>query len=248
MIGKIRESARTYIADLARLTCIESTRQTISVPGVTLSETREDSCDTKQYKLFAAQTIALARNPVGYDASRRPRSAPPSDSASSPLSDRFKDASLEASSEFLEAVINPDKQADFHGVRSKTLNGHEVAVFSFDVPVSDGYVLVDRKRIVRVPYQGQLYADPVTGALIRAELRGVHIPRGLEYVGVDLTLDFKPFDVSGRSIDLPSHSRAHFQMAWGEATNEADYRTYRLAEFTSDSQIQFDTESVEEKR
>jgi hypothetical protein len=66
LIGKIQEQARIYIEELSRLTCIENTRQTVSIKDITSSEMREDSCDTKQYKLFALQSLSLAGGPA-YD-------------------------------------------------------------------------------------------------------------------------------------------------------------------------------------
>jgi hypothetical protein len=82
-----------------------------------------------------------------------------------------------------------------------------------------------------VPYKGLLYADPVTGGLIRLALTCVDIPLDSDYTGVEVTLDFRSFDIAGRSVDLPAHSLVHLQMIGGQATNEADYRSYRLASF-----------------
>jgi hypothetical protein len=240
MAEKIRESARTYLEDLSRLTCIENTRQTISVAGVTLSENREDSCDTRQYKLWGAQAITLAAASNALGRSRRRGGATSSSAAN--LSEQLTDASLEANSQFLEAVIHPATRADFRWVRSVTLNGQTVSVFSFAVPASEGYVLVGRKRTVRAPYKGLLYADPLTGAVIRAALKCFDIPRGFDYTGADLTLDFKPFDVGGSTMGLPSHSLVHLWMVSGEAANEANYRSYRVADFSTDSVIKFDAE------
>jgi hypothetical protein len=74
------------------------------------------------------------------------------------------------------------------------------------------------------------------------------IPRDSEYTGADLTLEFRPFDIGGGSVVLPSHSLVHFQMAKGVATNEADYRSYRLAGFGATTEIKFGDEVLEEKR
>jgi len=76
----------------------------------------------------------------------------------------------------------------------------------------------------------------------------VDIPRDSEYTGADLTREFRSFNVGGRSADLPSHSLVHFQMAKGVATNEADYRSYRLASFSTNAEIRFGDEVAGEKR
>ncbi len=237
LIGKIQEQARAYIEDLSRLTCIVKTRQTVSIAGVTVSEMREDSCDTTQYKLFAVQSLSLAGGSA-YDPARR-RGGTTSD-----WRERLTDASLESNSGFL--VVMP--HTDFRWLRMDTLNGRKVSVFAFHVPASEGFALVDAKRTMRVPYKGLLYADPVTGAFIRMALTCVDIPRGSEFTGADLTLEFQSFDIGGGRAVLPSHSLVHFQMDKGVATNEADYRSYRLASFSANTEIRFGDEVPEEKR
>jgi hypothetical protein len=234
---KIQEQARTYIDDLSRLTCITKTRQTVSIAGVTLSETREDSCDTKQYKLFAVQSLALAGGSAYDPAPHRGRTT-------SNWRERLTDASLESNSEFLLALAH----TDFRWLRMDTLNGRIVAVFSFHVPASEGFALADATRTMRVPYKGSLYADPITGAFIRVMLTCMDIPRDSEYTGAELVLQFQSFNIERGSVDLPSHSRVHFQMVGGQATNEADYSSYRLANFSANTEITFGDEVPEEKR
>jgi hypothetical protein len=128
------------------------------------------------------------------------------------------------------------------------LNRRRVSVFSFRVPASQGFALADAKGTVRVPYKGLLYADPVTGDLIRVALASVDLPHDSEYTGVDLTLEFRSFNIAGRRVGLPSDSLVHFQMVRGEATNEADYSSYRLASFSANAEINFGDEAVEVKR
>jgi hypothetical protein len=241
LIGKFREQARTYVEDLSRLTCIESTRQTVSIRDVTLSEMREDSCDTKQYKLFAVQSLSLARGPA-YDPARR-RVGTTSD-----WHERLTEASLDSNSEFLLAIANPQANIDLRWLHLDTLNGQRVSVFSFHVPASEGFALADVKGMMRVPYKGLLYADLATGAFVRVALTCEDIPRDSEYTGADLTLEFRSFNIAGSSVVLPSHSLVRFQMVSGHATNEADYRSYRLASFSADSEITFGDEVPEEKR
>jgi hypothetical protein len=239
LIGKIREQARSYIQELSRLTCIETTRQTISIAHFTSSEMREDSCSAKQYKLFAVQALSLAGGSA-YDPARR-------GGAASDWRERLTASSLESNSEFLSAIADPRAHTDFRRLRGDTLNGRTVSVFSLNVPASEGFALTDAKRTMRVPYNGLLYADPITGALIKVTLTCMDIPRDSEYTGADLTLEFRSFNMEGRSVDLPSHSLVHFQMVGGRATNEADYNSYHLAGFSTNAEITFGDEVDEQK-
>ena len=129
-----------------------------------------------------------------------------------------------------------------------TLNGRRVSVFSIHAPASEGFALADPKRAMCVPYTGLVYADPVTGDLIRVTLTCIDIPRDSEYTGADLTLEFRSFNIGGRSAGLPSHSVVHFRMVTGQATNEADYSLYRLVSFGANAEIKFGDEVVGEKR
>lgn len=99
-----------------------------------------------------------------------------------------------------------------------------------------------------MPYRGILFADPATGAFIPVALTCVDIPRDSEYTGADLTLEFRPFNIGGRSVVLASHSVVHFRMVGGQATNEADYSSYRLATFHANAEITFGDEVADEKR
>ena len=236
LIGRIREQARAYIEDLSRLTCTANTRQTVSVAGVTLSEMREDSCDTRQYKLFAAQSLALAGGSA-YDPARR-RGGTTSD-----WRERLTNASLESTSEFLSVIPH----TDFRWLRMDTVNDRRVSVLSFRVPASEGFALAGAKRTMRVPYRGLLYADSNTGAFIRVALTCTDIPPDSEYTGADLTLEFQPFNLGDSTLDLPSHSLLHFQMVSGQATNEADYSSYRVASFSANSETKFGDEAPEKR-
>ncbi len=54
-----------------------------------------------------------------------------------------------------------------------------------------------------------------------------------------VTVDFGPFDVAGRALNLPVRSRVRFRMKQGYTTNEAEYSAYRFAEFGAGSDIRF---------
>jgi hypothetical protein len=84
-----------------------------------------------------------------------------------------------------------------------------------------------------------VYADDQTGAVVRLEMKSTDIPGDSEYTGAELMLDYKPAKVGELEFILPSHSLAIFHMVKGQATNEAEYTSYRR--FTADSTIQFES-------
>jgi hypothetical protein len=238
-IARIRDKIRTYLDQLPRITCIERTRQTIRMAGAESTETREDSCDTHQYKLYSVQTLGMLGGKY-YEADKK-RTAPD-------WREQLKDASLGASTGFLAALVDPRADAGPRWVRAGRANGRAVSLYAFQGAMPEGFLLTEATGSVRVPFKGLLYTDAATGALAWVQIQCIGIPRESEYIGAGVTVDFGSFDVAGRELNLPAHSRVRFRMKQGDTTNEAEYRAYRIAEFGTDTQIKFGDESVENNR
>jgi hypothetical protein len=238
-MARIRDKIRTYLDQLPRITCTETTRQTIRMAGVESTETREDSCDTHQYKLYSAQTLGLLGGNY-YEPNNRP-TAPD-------WREQLKDASLGASTGFLAALVDPHADAGLRRVRAGRANGRAVSLYAFQAAMPEGFLLAEATGSVRVPFKGLLYADAATGALAWVELQCIGIPRESEYIGAEVTVDFGSFEVAGRELTLPAHSRVRFRMKQGYTTNQAEYSAYRIVEFGTDTRIKFGDESGENKR
>jgi hypothetical protein len=235
-IARIRDKIGTYLDQLPRITCTEDTRQTIRMAGAESSETREDSCDTHQYKLYSVQTLGLFGGK--YDEPDKKRTAPD-------WREQLKDASLGASTGFLAALVDPRADAGLRRVRAGRANGRAVSLYAFQAAMPEGFLLAEATGSVRVPFKGLLYADAATGALAWVEIQCIGIPRESEYIGAEVTVDFGSFEVAGRELNLPAHSRVRFRMKQGDTTNEAEYRAYRIAAFGTDTRIKFADESGE---
>jgi hypothetical protein len=238
-IAGIRDSIRTYLDQLPRITCTERTRQTIRIAGAESTETREDSCDTRQYKLYSVQTLGVLGGKY-YEPNKK-RIAPD-------WREQLKDASLGASTGFLAALVDPQADAGLRRIRAGRANGRAVSVYAFQAAMREGFPLAEATGSVRVPFKGLLYADAATGALAWVEIQCIGIPRESEYIGAEVTVDFGSFDVAGRELNLPAHSRVRFRMKRGDTTNEAEYSAYRIAEFGTDTRIKFGDESGENNR
>jgi hypothetical protein len=141
----------------------------------------------------------------------------------------------------LDVIFEPATGADIRWDRLATLNRHRVYVFAFRVPQGSGYVLTEARRTMQVPFQGFVYADYETKAVVRIEMKCTDIPHGSEYTYASLTLDYKPAEVAGREFILPAHYLLNFQMVRGFAVNEAEYTAYRR--FSADTTIQFEGET-----
>jgi hypothetical protein len=141
----------------------------------------------------------------------------------------------------LDVIFEQATGADIRWDRLAVLNRRPVYVFAFRVPQASGYVLKEAKRTMQVPFQGFVYADYETKAVVRIEMKCTDIPRDSEYTYAGLTLDYKPAKMAGRESILPAHYLLNFQMVRGFAANEAEYTGYRR--FTADTTIQFEDET-----
>lgn len=227
-LDAVREYALSYTKRLPNYTCTQTNRQTIKVPGETLTESKEFDCGSKQNTWFGTPAIVLAEGVHG--------SVP---GASQPVAGET--LSRGEFGKLPDIVFDPATGADIRWERLGILNGRNVYVFAFRVPQSRGYSLVESRRTIQVPFKGFVYADFDTRAVVRIEMKCIDIPGDSEYTGADLTLDYKPAHVAGQEIIVPAHYLAHFQMVRGEVTNEAAFTAYRR--FSADSTVQFEGDS-----
>lgn len=160
----------------------------------------------------------------------------------------------------LANTFDPNAGADFHWERAATQKGRRVYIYSFRVPQAKGYGLVDSVHTALAAYKGLLFADPQTGAVLRIEMH-CEIPKDSEFKLLELTMEFKPTEVAGREVVLPSHYHLHSikerpaqtvskgLVARGgvlsETINEAGYKDYRR--FDADSSITFGAETTPKK-
>lgn len=217
-LDAIREYALSYAKRLPNYTCTQTNRQTIAVRDLTLTESKEFDCGSKQ-NTWSTPAIALAEGA-------------PSQPAAGETSARGEFRKL------LDTIFDPETGADLRWDRQAMLSGRGVSVFAVRVPQSRGYNLVESKRTIAVPFKGFVYADSETGAVLRIEMKCIDIPRDSEYTGADLTLDYEPARVAGDERILPAHYLAHFHMVRGNVTNEAGFTAYRW--FNADSTVKFE--------
>jgi hypothetical protein len=107
--------------------------------------------------------------------------------------------------DLLRIIFEPETTADLRWSRAASLNGHKVDVLSFRVPQSNGYIVSESGRGMLVPFEGSVYADVQTHAVLRIQMKCTMVPDSSPYHNVDLTLDYKAAQLGGRELILPSH-------------------------------------------
>ena len=61
-----------------------------------------------------------------------------------------------------------------------------------------------------VPFEGFVYADSQTHAVLRIQMKCTMVPDGSPCHNIDLTLDYKAGQLGGRELILPSRLVLHY--------------------------------------
>lgn len=227
-IEKVREFALSYTKNLPNYTCVQLTRQMImrdvfgklAMAPPEVIEEQVSFVDNREIR----KVSSINGKPVAADSPDQQRGTP----------SRGEFGNL------LEVIFDPQASADLRWDRAMMLDHRPVYVLTYRVPQSRGYTLTEARRTIQVPYQGLVYADPETLAVVRIEMKvsPADIPKGSEYVNAVLRLDYKPAQVAGMEFILPAHFSLHYQMVRGMAWYEAEYSNYR--KFSADATIKFE--------
>jgi hypothetical protein len=223
----IREYALNYTKNLPNYTCTQTTRQNIDRETFGRTQFGTDVVEEQLTFVNNREIRKVAR------INGRP-ALPDGPEQQMGTSSRGEFGNL------LDVIFEPATGADIRWDRLATLNRRRVYVFAFRVPQSKGYALTESKRTIRVPFEGFVYADYETKAVVRIEMKCTDIPRDSEYRDADLTLDYKPAKVAGQEFILPSHFLLHYQMVRGLMTNDAEFTAYRR--FSADATVQFESD------
>ncbi len=194
-LADIKQYALNYAHGLPYYTCIRVTQQ----KGSAVITTREEltvAGNRETYKVLTTMNkVPLNVRVVDED---------------------FGTISVGEFSAVLGRIFAPDTGAILHWARFSKLRGRPVLVFSFEVPQAHGARVVDdaeqdsvERREVVEGYQGLIYADAVSKAVLRVE---THIADVLpeKFRGVDLTLDYQAVKIGEREFILPYR----FDLEW----------------------------------
>ncbi len=101
-------------------------------------------------------------------------------------------------------IFAPATGADLRWARAATIDRRKVDVLSFHVPASAGYFLTDNGVSVQAPFEGLVYADAETHAVVRIQMKCTPIPDDSGIRAFSVTLDYSAAQLSGREWMLPS--------------------------------------------
>jgi hypothetical protein len=145
----------------------------------------------------------------------------------------------------LKQIFDRNSATAFRQQSSGKLHGREMTALPFRVPQQTGYLVRDSAlhKNLRVAFEGSVWADPKTNAVMKIAMHLVDIPKESELEGTEITLEYKAVDLSGQQFILPSQ----FEWSWLEhsrggtlgetGTNLIKFTNCR--KFTAESNIDF---------
>jgi hypothetical protein len=130
----------------------------------------------------------------------------------------------------LQRLFDADSTAEFGYERRTTLRGVPVDVFDYQVSNAHGYTLYSGPQKYESAWEGLVYADRRTGAVLRIAMECTGIPANFPVHHLSMTLDFGPARVGDREYLLPAHFELTQESSGGYTNNRADYGSYRKFE------------------
>lgn len=226
-LASVREYARSYTASLPNYTCIQSTRQRMLGPG-----TRAFGPPGLSLRAAEIEEQISFVNHKEIRTVTKINGNPPSAEGQAQIISQGEFGNL------LDTIFEPKSSAEIHWDREAKLDGREVNVFAYRVPQSSGYALMESKGETRVPFEGLVYADRRTGAVVRIEAKCIKIPAKSEYRAITLALDYKPAKIEDQEYLLPYGFTMQFGMNATALFVAAEYKSYRR--FSANSRVTFD--------
>ncbi len=222
-VEAVRDYALSYTNRLPNYTCTQITRQTIRPSGL-MTALPKTTVVEEQLSFADRQEIRRITRVDGRAVS--------AGSGKEPV-----DMSHGEFGNLLDLIFEPATGADLHWTRVARLGGRMVDVLSYRVPQSHGYVLTEPRRMTQTAFEGSVYADAQTHAVLRIQMKCAMIPWDSQYQAVELTLDYKAARVAGREFILPSHFVLNYRTDEIAGASAGDYTSYRR--FSADTTIQF---------
>ncbi len=139
----------------------------------------------------------------------------------------------------LGLVLSKAADAKIDWNRWETMNGHHVAVFNYSIDNAHSTLKLSRSDLASavVPFSGSLYADPESGVVWRVTEHVTDIPKEVEMLEMETTVDYGEVPIAGKSYMLPVHAIVIDHNPSDTNRNEITYSDYR--KFEAESTITF---------
>lgn len=209
-IAAVRAYAINYAGRMPKSTCTLITRETtrprnaVNDPAVQLTTTEQqltfaDGQEHRRVARIDAQAIPAAEGdqPAGI---------------------------LQREAESILAMIfEPAAGADIRWDRTATVDGRKVDVLAFRLGQAAGYVLPGSAgRGARVPFEGFVFADVQTHAVLRVQMKCTGIPDDSDIRTLQMNVEYKRAVLSGQEFVLPAHFTIQFLNDRDDRSHDSD--------------------------
>jgi hypothetical protein len=218
-----RQRALAFTASLPNFSCIESTRRYTGSDGI---QWRDKDSFVELLQLVNGQETRTTLEVDGHPAHIS--------------HDEIDGAvSIGEYGSTLRAVFSERGGSTFTWKEWSTLNGRQLAVFSFYIDASvPTYVLRVNGRKANAAAKGLVYIDPVTMAIHRVSMAADGIPKGFPYRESSFAIDYEFVTIGDHDYVMPATAEIQIQRSNGKyQKNRLTFRDYKR--FGAKSSITF---------
>jgi hypothetical protein len=226
VLGNVRAWSESYMRSLPDYMCIQTTKRNAQPAGLNAWPVSD----------IVRQSVTWSGHRETYEILSV--NGKPFDKEVSTLGGNFSTGEFGT---FLDRLFSPESGTEFGYERRTTLRGVAVDVFAYQVSNSHGYTLYSGLQKYESAWEGLIYADHTTGAVLRIRMECIGIPSNFPVHRLSMTLDYGPAKIGNREFILPAHFELTQESSGGVTQNHADYGSYRKfqteASFTPDAVI-----------
>ncbi len=226
VVNAVRAYALNYTKSLPNYTCTLTTRHIADPPNAGNKEPPKRTDTEEQFSFVDGKELRAVTRIDGKPVSLQP-------------GEQLSEMSQGEFGNFLDSIFEPAAGAVVRWDRAATLDKLSVDVLAFRMPQSKGYVLTARRGSMRVPFEGFVYADAQTHAVLRIQMKCIMIPDTFPIQSVDLAVDYKPAQVAGREFLLPSHFVLNYFNHENDRQHVDDGRYSDYHQFSTDATLKF---------
>jgi hypothetical protein len=227
-IDAVREYALSYTKRLPNYTCTLTTSQVTRPPSLT------ENADVR---------LTVVEEELGFADSKEIRGITRIDGHAVSQQETDDAPGGMSRGEFgnlLDIIFEPVTGADLRWDRAATLENRKVDVIAFHVPQTRGYLFKESRGDIRVPFEGFVYADAQTHAVLRIQMKCIMIPDKSDIRTLDLALDYRATAVGGRDYILPFRFVLHYMDSREDRQHTNDGRYSGCRRFGADASIRFE--------
>jgi hypothetical protein len=237
VLAAIKEYALNYTASLPNFVCVQITHRKMEPSAKLLARNYRGTGDTIQ------ETLTFFEHKESYKVEMLNGKAVAN-------VNHLQLGGTTSSGEFgsmMSDIFKEGSGVDFDWDHWATLRDHKrVYVFSYRIPKSNGYSMeeVETHNQYTSAYQGLIYADHDTKAILRVTLDTVGIPADFPIHEVHITLDYDHIKISDQDFLLPYHFKLISSAEQANTENQADFKAYR--KYGAEATITFDETPIPE--